>query len=94
MPYSSMKIVYENNGKNNQYISYVITYDTFDELEAALKGYEKSSYTVNDSFTDRESMDSLNNYYQMLMFTFAGIIILVAMIIDIVLESHLLISRS
>ena len=38
-------------------------------------------------------MDSLNNYYQMLMFTFAGIIILVAMIIDIVLESHLLMQR-
>lgn len=93
MPYSSMKTIYENNSKDNQYIGYVITYDTFDELETALKGYEKSGYTVNDSFTDRESMDSLNNYYQMLMFTFAGIIILVAMIIDIVLESHLLMQR-
>lgn len=38
-------------------------------------------------------MNSLNNYYQMLMFTFAGIIILVAIIIDIVLESHLLMQR-
>lgn len=93
MPYSSMKTIYENNSKDNQYIGYVITYDTFDELETALKGYEKSGYTVNDSFTDRESMDSLNNYYQMLMFTFAGIIILVALIIDIVLESHLLMQR-
>lgn len=93
MPYSSMKTIYENNSKDNQYIGYVITYDTFDELETALKGYEKSGYTVNDSFTDRESMDSLNNYYQMLMFTFADIIILVAMIIDIVLESHLLMQR-
>lgn len=93
MPYSSMKTIYENNSKDNQYIGYVITYDTFDELETALKGYEKSGYTVNDSFTDRESMDSLNNYYQMLMFTFAGIIILAAMIIDIVLESHLLMQR-
>lgn len=93
MPYSSMKTIYENNSKDNQYIGYVITYDTFDELETALKGYEKSGYTINDSFTDRESMDSLNNYYQMLMFTFAGIIILVAMIIDIVLESHLLMQR-
>lgn len=93
MPYSSMKTIYEQNSKDNQYIGYVITYDTFDELETALKSYEKSGYTVNDSFTDRESMDSLNNYYQMLMFTFAGIIILVAMIIDIVLESHLLMQR-
>ena len=93
MPYSLMKSIYEKNSKDNQYIGYVITYDTFDELETALKGYEKSGYTVNDSFTDRESMDSLNNYYQMLMFTFVGIIILVAMIIDIVLESHLLMQR-
>lgn len=93
MPYSLMKFIHEKNSKDNQYIGYVITYDTFDELETALKGYEKSGYTINDSFTDRESMDSLNNYYQMLMFTFVGIIILVAMIIDIVLESHLLMQR-
>lgn len=93
MPYSLMKSIYEKNSKDKQYIGYVICYDTYDELETALKGYEKSDYTINDSFTDRESMDSLNNYYQMLMFTFAGIIILVALIIDIVLESHLLMQR-
>ena len=93
MPYSLMKSIYEKNSKDKQYIGYVICYDTYNKLETALKGYEKSGYTVNDSFTDRESMDSLNNYYQMLMFTFAGIIILVALIIDIVLESHLLMQR-
>lgn len=93
MPYSLMKSIYEKNSKDKQYIGYVICYDTYDELETALKGYEKSGYTINDSFTDRESMNSLNNYYQMLMFTFAGIIILVALIIDIVLESHLLMQR-
>ena len=93
MPYSLMKSIYEKNSKDKQYIGYVVCYDTYDKLETALKGYEKSGYTVNDSFTDRESMDSLNNYYQMLMFTFAGIIILVALIIDIVLESHLLMQR-
>lgn len=93
MPYSLMKSIYEKNSKDKQYIGYVVCYDTYDKLETALKGYEKSGYTVNDSFTDRESMNSLNNYYQMLMFTFAGIIILVALIIDIVLESHLLMQR-
>lgn len=93
MPYSLMKSIYEKNSKVKQYIGYVICYDTYDKLETALKNYESSGYTINDSFTDRESMDSLNNYYQMLMFTFAGIIILVAMIIDIVLESHLLMQR-
>lgn len=93
MPYSLMKSIYEKNSKDKQYIGYVICYDTYDKLETALKDYEKSGYTINDSFTDRESMDSLNNYYQMLMFTFAGIIILVAIIIDIVLESHLLMQR-
>lgn len=93
MPYSLMKSIYEKNSKVKQYIGYVICYDTYDKLETALKGYEKSGYTINDSFTDRESMNSLNNYYQMLMFTFAGIIILVALIIDIVLESHLLMQR-
>lgn len=93
MPYSLMKSIYEKNSKDKQYIGYVICYDTYDKLETALKDYESSGYTINDSFTDRESMNSLNNYYQMLMFTFAGIIILVAMIIDIVLESHLLMQR-
>ena len=93
MPYSLMKSIYEKNSKDKQYIGYVVCYDTYDKLETALKGYEKSGYTINDSFTDRESMNSLNNYYQMLMFTFAGMIILVAMIIDIVLESHLLMQR-
>ena len=93
MPYSLMKTLYEMNSNDNQYIGYVINYDTFDELETALKGYEKKGYTINDSFTDRESMDSLNHYYQMLMLTFAGIIILATMIIDIVLESHLLMQR-
>ena len=93
MPYSSMKSIYEKNSKDKQYIGYVICYDTYDALEKALKDYESSGYTINDSFTDRESMNSLNNYYQMLMFTFIGIIILVAMIIDIVLESHLLMQR-
>lgn len=93
MPYSLMKSIYEKNSKDKQYIGYVICYDTYDKLETALKDYESSGYTINDSFTDRESMNSLNNYYQMLMFTFAGIIILVAIIIDIVLESHLLMQR-
>lgn len=93
MPYSLMKSIYEKNSKVKQYIGYVVCYDTYDKLETALKDYESSGYTINDSFTDRESMNSLNNYYQMLMFTFAGIIILVAMIIDIVLESHLLMQR-
>lgn len=93
MPYSLMKSIYEKNSKDKQYIGYVICYDTYDKLETALKDYESSGYTINDSFTDRESMNSLNNYYQMLMFTFAGIIILVALIIDIVLESHLLMQR-
>lgn len=93
MPYSLMKSIYEKNSKDKQYMGYVICYDTYDKLETDLKDYESSGYTINDSFTDRESMDSLNNYYQMLMFTFAGIIILVAMIIDIVLESHLLMQR-
>ena len=87
MPYSLMKSIYEKNSKDKKYIGYVVCYDTYDKLETALKGYEKSGYTINDSFTDRESMNSLNNYYQMLMFTF------VAMIIDIVLESHLLMQR-
>ena len=82
MPYSLMKSIYEKNSKDKQYIGYVICYDTYDKLETALKDYESSGYTINDSFTDRESMNSLNNYYQMLMFTFAGIIILVAIIID------------
>ena len=88
---------FDMNGvfKNSKQVHYVVKSQRYIYMPYSLMKsiYEKSGYTINDSFTDRESMNSLNNYYQMLMFTFAGIIILVAMIIDIVLESHLLMQR-
>ena len=103
MPYSLMKSIYEKNSKDKQYIGYVICYDTYDELETALKGYEKSGYTVNDSFTDRESMDSLNNCYEMtivkwkyhisLIFVFPYFVFCVILIKDIGQETSIQIYR-
>lgn len=38
-------------------------------------------------------MNSLDSYYKNMMFTFAGVILLISVLIDIVLESHLLMQR-
>lgn len=38
-------------------------------------------------------MDSLDSYYKNMMFTFAGVILVISAVIDIVLESHLLMQR-
>ena len=35
-------------------------------------------------------MNSLDSYYKNMMFTFAGVILVISVLIDIVLESHLL----
>lgn len=55
--------------------------------------YESKEYRINDSFTDREAMNSLDSYYKNMMFTFAGVILVISVLIDIVLESHLLMQR-
>lgn len=38
-------------------------------------------------------MNSLDAYYNNMMFTFAGVILVISVLIDIVLESHLLMQR-
>lgn len=38
-------------------------------------------------------MNSLDSYYKNMMFTFAGVILVISVLIDIVLESHLLMQR-
>lgn len=38
-------------------------------------------------------MNSLDLYYRNMMFTFAGVILVISVLIDIVLESHLLMQR-
>ncbi|MFR8978850.1 hypothetical protein [Catenibacterium sp.] len=55
--------------------------------------YKSKGYRINDSFTDREAMNSLDSYYKNMMFTFAGVILVISVLIDIVLESHLLMQR-
>ena len=55
--------------------------------------YDSKGYRINDSFTNREAMNSLDSYYKNMMFTFAGVILLISVLIDIVLESHLLMQR-
>ena len=72
------------------YIIKTITFDVFNEL---IDYYVSKGYSINDSFTDREAMNSLDSYYKNMMFTFAGVILLISVLIDIVLESHLLMQR-
>lgn len=93
VPYSILKEIYTKGHYNKKYIGYVICTDTYDKLSTLLDEYSSKGYRINDTFTDREAMGQLNSYYENMMFTCTGIILVLTLIIDIVLESHLLMQR-
>lgn len=84
VPYAILQDIYKQSGCTPRYIGYIIKTNTY---------YESKGYRINDSFTDREAMNSLDSYYKNMMFTFAGVILVISVLIDIVLESHLLMQR-
>lgn len=93
VPYSILQDIYKQSECAPRYIGYIIKTDTYDELNKLVDYYESKGYRINDSFTDREAMNSLDSYYKNMMFTFAGVILVISVLIDIVLESHLLMQR-
>ena len=93
VPYSILQGIYKQSVCTPRYIGYIIKADTYDELNKLVDYYESKGYRINDSFTDREAMNSLDSYYKNMMFTFAGVILVISVLIDIVLESHLLMQR-
>lgn len=93
VPYSILQGIYKQSECTPRYIGYIIKTDTYDELNELVDYYESKGYRINDSFTDREAMNSLDSYYKNMMFTFAGVILVISVLIDIVLESHLLMQR-
>lgn len=93
VPYSILQDIYKQSECTPCYIGYIIKTDTYDELNKLVDYYESKGYRINDSFTDREAMNSLDSYYKNMMFTFAGVILVISVLIDIVLESHLLMQR-
>lgn len=93
VPYSILQDIYKKSECTPRYIGYIIKTDTYDELNKLVDYYESKGYRINDSFTDREAMNSLDSYYKNMMFTFAGVILVISVLIDIVLESHLLMQR-
>lgn len=93
VPYSILQGIYKQSECTPRYIGYIIKTDTYDELNKLVDYYESKGYRINDSFTDREAMNSLDSYYKNMMFTFAGVILVISVLIDIVLESHLLMQR-
>lgn len=93
VPYSILQDIYKQSECTPRYIGYIIKTDTYDELNKMVDYYESKGYRINDSFTDREAMNSLDSYYKNMMFTFAGVILVISVLIDIVLESHLLMQR-
>ena len=93
VPYSILQDIYKQSECTPRYIGYIIKADTYDELNKLVDYYESKGYRINDSFTDREAMNSLDSYYKNMMFTFAGVILVISVLIDIVLESHLLMQR-
>ena len=93
VPYSILQDIYKQSECTPRYIGYIIKTDTYDELNKLVDYYESKGYRINDSFTDREAMNSLDSYYKNMMFTFAGVILVISVLIDIALESHLLMQR-
>lgn len=93
VPYSILQDIYKQSECTPRYIGYIIKTDTYDELNKLVDYYESKGYRINDSFTDREAMNSLDSYYKNMMFTFAGVILVISVLSDIVLESHLLMQR-
>ena len=93
VPYAILQDIYKQSGCTPRYIGYIIKTNTYNELNELIDYYESKEYRINDSFTDREAMNSLDSYYKNMMFTFAGVILLISVLIDIVLESHLLMQR-
>lgn len=93
VPYAILQDIYKQSECTPRYIGYIIKTDTYDELNKLVDYYESKGYRINDSFTDREAMNSLDSYYKNMMFTFAGVILVISVLIDIVLESHLLMQR-
>lgn len=93
VPYSILQDIYKQSECTPRYIGYIIKTDTYDELNKLVDYYESKGYRINDSFTDREAMNSLDSYYKNMMFTFGGVILVISVLIDIVLESHLLMQR-
>lgn len=93
VPYAILQDIYKQSGCTPRYIGYIIKTNTYNELNELIDYYESKGYRINDSFTDREAMNSLDSYYKNMMFTFAGVIQVISVLIDIVLESHLLMQR-
>lgn len=93
VPYAILQDIYKQSGCTPRYIGYIIKTNTYNELNELIDYYESKGYRINDSFTDREAMKSLDSYYKNMMFTFAGVILVISVLIDIVLESHLLMQR-
>lgn len=93
VPYSILQDIYKQSECTPRYIGYIIKTNTYNELNELIDYYESKGYRINDSFTDREAMNSLDSYYKNMMFTFEGVILVISVLIDIVLESHLLMQR-
>lgn len=93
VPYAILQDIYKQSGCTPRYIGYIIKTNTYNELNELIDYYESKGYRINDSLTDREAMNSLDSYYKNMMFTFAGVILVISVLIDIVLESHLLMQR-
>ena len=71
VPYAILQDIYKQSECTPRYIGYIIKTDTYDELNKLVDYYESKGYRINDSFTDREAMNSLDSYYKNMMFTFA-----------------------
>lgn len=89
MNYNMMKDIYESLPVSHQYAGYVILYDHFNQLQEGETELKALGYHLNTSFTDTYALNQIINYYTFLQMVIIGLIMVVTLIIDIILMSHI-----
>lgn len=92
MPYSMMENIYKQSKGNNEYVAYVLIYDSYDELSSDKTQLSKQ-YNINDTFIDSSLMNKLNNYYIKIETMIITIILFITLLIDIILNNQLCFQR-
>lgn len=88
MPYHRMQELYDSFETSNEYIGYVLIFDSFDQLKESVDKLS-NQYNINDTFTNIKAIDNITDYYQDLLIDFIKNIMAITLIIDIVINLHL-----
>lgn len=93
VPYEMMSSIYKMSQGTHQYVAYVLIYDSYDELVDDKLSLENEGYHVNDTFINIDAIESMVSYYNKTFFVVSFIIILITVLLDMILISHLYLRR-